>query len=114
MPHLFDASTVYPPLWILFGFVSGFFTERANNRTWKVAWAIAVVLLAILAWQSGIQQEKAQAQQAQREEELRESQQQLNMAFAQIAVFLKLPPGSPHQMIMQRMEARSSARVAPP
>jgi len=38
-----------------------------------------------------VQQEREEAQQAKREEELKKNQQQLNQAFTKIAILLKLP-----------------------
>jgi hypothetical protein len=58
---LFSASAIYQPLWILFGFASGFFT-RAVSKKWKISGAVAVVVLMLLAWRSGVRQTRAQFQ----------------------------------------------------
>jgi hypothetical protein len=105
----FSLRAIITPAWILFGFASGFFTERTVSRNCKVAWTVAFVFLALFAWRSTVQERRQRAQQERtmerEQEELRVGQQELNLAFAKLATALKLPPDSPHEMIMERMRA---------
>ncbi len=105
----FSLSALITPAWILLGFASGFFTERTVSRNWKMAWTVAFVFFALFAWRSTVQQERQRAKRERtmerEQEELRAGQQELNVAFAKLATALKLPPDSPHEMIMERMRA---------
>ena len=122
----FSLSALITPAWILFGFASGFFTERAASRKWKMVWAGAFILLALSAWRDEIQQARQRSAIERSEEQLREGQQQLNLEFVKLATALRIPSDSPHAMIlaqvhtmMHRMESAktgdsATAVTAPP
>ncbi len=107
----FSLSALITPAWILFGFASGFFTERAVSKKWKMIWAGAFLLLALSAWRSEVQQARQDWAIEHSQEELKEGQQQLNLAFAKLATALRMPPDSPHEMILERMHAMDSAKT---
>jgi flagellar biosynthesis/type III secretory pathway M-ring protein FliF/YscJ len=115
----FSLPAVITPAWILLGAIGVLFAR-------KFLWAYLSIclLLAVLSWRSGIDQVREQRAQENRakdfderqrtlerqeqtieagQEELKEAQQQLNLGFAQLATFLKLPPNSPREMILERM-----------
>lgn len=118
---------VITPAWILLGAI-GVLVAR------KFLWAYLSIclMLAALSWRSGVNQVREQHAMAsrardfderqrtleqqeqaieQRQEELKEAQQHLNLGFAQLATFLKLPPNSPHQMVLERMRAMGSGKA---
>jgi len=99
----FSLSALITPAWILFGFASGFFTERAASRKWKMAWAGAFILLALSAWRSEVQQARQTGTIERSQEQLQEGQQQLNLEFVKLATTLRIPPDSPHEMILARV-----------
>jgi len=106
MSDFFSASAIYPPLWILLGFVSGFFAEHAMSEKSKIAWAGAFILLALLAWRSGVQQTRAQV----RDHKL----------IVAIAKKVGVPPDSSPEVIEAAVEDKiaahdkASAVVKPP
>ena len=101
----FSLVTIITPAWILLGAMGVLFTRKS---LW--AYLLICLSLAALSLRSGVVQVREQRAQANREKELKEGQQHLNKEFAQLAIFLKLPPDSPHEMIMERMHVMESAK----
>jgi hypothetical protein len=101
----FSLVAIITPAWILLGAMGVFFTRKS---LW--AYLLICLSLAALSWRSGVVQVREQRAEANREKQLKEGQQQLSREFANLAIFLKLPPDSPHEMILERMHAMDSAK----
>jgi hypothetical protein len=68
-----------------------------------MVWAGAFILLALSAWRSEVQQAWQTSAIKRSQEQLQEGQQQLNLEFVKLATALRIPPDSPHAMILARM-----------
>lgn len=101
----FSSPALITPAWIMLGALGVLFTR-------KLLWAylLVSVLLAALSWGSGVAQLRKQREFDERQKVLETGQQQLNVEFAKLAIFLRMPPNSPHEMILDRMQAMSSTQ----
>jgi cell division protein FtsL len=112
----FSTSALITPAWIILGAVGVLFTR-------KLLWAylLVCVLLAALSWRSGVAQVREQRAFDERQKAVEAGQQQLNVEFAKLAISLRMSPNSPHEMILDRMQAMNSTQtgasgtaIAPP
>jgi hypothetical protein len=99
-----SASALVTPAWIILGALGVLFTR-------KLLWTYlsVCVLLGAVSWYSGVAQVREQRAFDERQEALEEGQQQLNADFARLAISVGMPPNSPHEMILDRMQAMNSA-----
>ena len=104
----FSGPALITPAWIMLGALGILFTR-------KLLWAylLVSVLLAALSWGSGVAQVREQREFDERQKVLETGQQQLNVEFAKLASSLRMPPNSPHEMILNRIEAKSSEQTGP-
>ena len=104
----FSGPALITPAWIMLGALGILFTR-------KLLWAylLVSVLLAALSWGSGVAQVREQREFDERQKVLETGQQQLNVEFAKLAISLRMPPNSPHEMILNRIEAKSSEQTGP-
>src|SRR5208282_1338667 len=112
----FNTSALITPAWIILGAVGVLFTRKS-------LWAYLLVcgLLAAFSWRSGVAQVREQRAFDERQNAVEAGQQQLNVEFAKLAISLRMPPNSPHEMILDRMQAMNSIQtgalgtaIAPP
>jgi hypothetical protein len=103
----FSAPALITPAWIMLGALGVIFTR-------KLFWAylLVSVLLAALSWASGVAQVKEQREFDERQKVVETGQQQLNVEFAKLAISLRMPPNSPHEMILDRMRMMNSTHSA--
>jgi hypothetical protein len=102
----FSASALVTPAWIVLGALGVLFTR-------KLLWAYLLfsVLLAVVSWSSGVAQVSEQRSFDEREKAVEAGQQQLNAEFAKLAISLRMPSNSPHQMILDRVQAMNSSET---
>jgi hypothetical protein len=104
----FSASALITPAWIILGALGVLFTR-------KLLWAylLVSVLLAGVSWCSGVAQVREQHAFDERQKAVEAGQQQLNIEFTKLAISLRMPPNSPHEMILHRMRAMNSTQTGP-
>jgi hypothetical protein len=102
----FSATVLVTPVWIALGGLAVFFTRRLLWLYLSVC-----VLLAIVSWMSGVAQVREQRSFEERQVAVQAEQQQLNVEFQRIAIALRIPPNSPHEMILNRMHAMDTRRT---
>jgi hypothetical protein len=104
----FSAPALISPAWIMLGALGVLLTR-------KLLWAylLVSVSLAALSWGSGVSQVRHEHEFDERQKALEKGQQQLDMDFAKLAISLRMRPDSPHQMILDRMQAMSTAQTWP-
>jgi hypothetical protein len=93
----FSATVLVTPIWIASGGLAVLFTRRL---VWL--YLSICVLLAGVSWLSGVAQVREQRSFAERQMAV---QQQLDAEFEKIAIALRIPPDSPHEMILNHMHA---------
>jgi hypothetical protein len=103
----FSATVLVTPFWIALGGLAVFFTRRLLWLYLSVC-----VLLAALSWFSGVANVREQRSFEERERAVQAGQQRLNADFEQLAIALKIPPNSPHEMVLNRMHAMETTRTA--
>jgi hypothetical protein len=103
----FSASVLVTPVWIALGGLAVLFTRRLLWLYLSVC-----VLLAIVSWMSGVAQVREQRSFEQREKAVQAGQQRLNAEFEQLAIALRVPPNSPHEMILNRMHTIDTKQFA--
>jgi hypothetical protein len=93
-----SASTLITPAWIILGALGVLFTR-------KLLWGylLVSVLLAVISWCSGVAQLREQREFDERQKAVEAGQQQLNIEFTKLAISLRMPPNSPHEMILEQM-----------
>lgn len=104
----FSATVLVTPIWIAIGGVAVLLTRRL---LWL--YVSVCVLLAAVSWFSGVAQVRERRSFEEQEEAVQAGQRRLNAEFQQIAVVLKIPPNSPHEMILNRMHAMDTRMTAP-
>jgi hypothetical protein len=104
----FNVPALITPAWIMLGALGVLFTR-------KLLWVYLLVsiLLAALSWGSGVAQVRRQSEFDERQKVLETGQQQLNVEFAKLAISLRMPPNSPHEMVLNRILAMSSTQTGP-
>ena len=104
----FSAPALVTPAWIVLGALGVLYTR-------KLLWAylLVCVLLALVSWSSGVAQVREQRAFDEREKAVQAGQQQLNAEFAKLAISLRMPANSPHEMILDRMQAMNSSQSGP-
>jgi hypothetical protein len=103
----FSATVLVTPVWIALGGLAVFFTRRLLWLYLSVC-----VLLAVVSWMSGVTQVRDQRSFAEREVVVQAEQQQLSAEFQKIAIALRIPPNSPHEMILNRMHTMDTRSTA--
>jgi hypothetical protein len=103
----FSATVLVTPVWIALGGLAVLFTR-------KLLWLylLICVMLAIVSWMSGIAQVREQRSSEERQVALQAEQRQLNAEFQRIAIALRIPPDSPHEMILNHMHEMDTRRTA--
>ena len=104
-----SATVLVTPIWIALGGLAVLFTRR-------LLWLYLSVcaLLAVVSWLSGFAQLRERRSFEAREEAVQAGQQQLNAEFRTLAISLGMPPESPHEMILNRMDAMNSGQSPTP
>ena len=102
-----SATVLVTPVWIALGGLAVLFTRRLLWLYLSVC-----VLLAIVSWASGVAQVREQRSFEDRQVALQAEQLQLNADFQKIAIALRIPPNSPHEMILSRMHEMDKGRTA--
>ena len=103
----FNATVLVTPVWIALGGLAVLFTRRLLWLYLSVC-----VLLAIFSWISGVAQVGEQRSYDERQVAVQAEQQQLNAEFQKIAIALRIPANSAHEMILNRMHAMDTERTA--
>jgi hypothetical protein len=103
----FNATVLVTPVWIALGGLAVLFTRRLLWLYLSVC-----VLLAIVSWMSGIAMVREQRSFEERQVAVQAEQQQLNAEFQKIAIALRIPANSPHEMILNRMHAMDTGATA--
>jgi hypothetical protein len=103
----FSATVLVTPVWIALGGLAVLFTRRLLWLYLSVC-----VLLAIVSWMSGVAQVREQRSFEDRQVAVQAEQQQLNAEFQEIAIALRIPTNSPHEMILNRMHEMDTGRTA--
>ena len=103
----FNATVLVTPVWIALGGLAVLFTRRLLWLYLSVC-----VLLAIVSWMSGIAKVREQRSFEERQVAVQAEQQQLNAEFQKIAIALRIPANSPHEMILNRMHAMDTGATA--
>ena len=100
-----SASALITPAWIILGALGVLFTR-------KLLWAylLVSVLLAAVSWCSGVAQLKEQREFDERQQAVEAGQQQLDIEFSKLAISLRMPPNSPHEMILEQMHVMNSTQ----
>jgi hypothetical protein len=103
----FSATVLVTPVWIALGGLAVLFTRR-------LLWFYLAVcaLLAVVSWWSGVAQLRERRSFEAHEKAVQAGQQRLNAEFEQLAIALKIPPNSPHEMILRRMHAMDTRGTA--
>jgi hypothetical protein len=101
-----STSALVTPAWIILGAIGVLFT-----RTLLWAYLLVCVLLGAVSWYSGVAQVREQRAFDERQKAVEEGQLQLNAEFAELAIALRMPPNSPHEMILDRMQVMNSAQA---
>ena len=104
----FSTSALITPAWIILGALGVLFTR-------KLLWAylLVSVLLAAVSWCSAVAQFREQRAFDERQKAVEAGQQQLNIEFTKLAISLRMPRNSPHEMILDRMRAMNSTHTRP-
>jgi len=102
----FNATVLVTPVWIALGGLAVLFTRRLLWLYLSVC-----VLLAIVSWISGVAQVREQRSYEERQVAV-QAEQQLNAEFQKIAIALRIPANSAHEMILNRMHAMDTERTA--
>jgi hypothetical protein len=93
-------SAFITPAWIILGALGVLFTQRL---LWP--YLAVCVLLALVSWLSGVAQIREQRSFDERQQAVQAHQQELSAKFEKLAISLGMPANSPHEMIMNRMQA---------
>src|SRR5215467_11148421 len=99
----FTVSAFITPAWIILGALGVLFTQRL---LWP--YLAVCVLLAIVSWLSGVAQIREQRSFDERQKAVQADQRELSAEFEKLAISLGMPPDSPHQMILNRMQGVDS------
>jgi hypothetical protein len=103
----FSATVLVTPVWIALGGLAVLFTRRL---LW--VYLSICVLLAGVSWLSGVTQIREQRSFEERQEAVQAGQQELNAEFEKLAIALRIPPNSPHEMILNHMHAMDTKETA--
>jgi hypothetical protein len=108
--HYLNSSVFITPAWIILGGLGVLFA-----RKWLSVYLLSCVLLATVSWLSGVAQVRKQRSFDEREQAVETGQQELNAEFDKLATALRIPANSPHEMILNRMQAMDAeqGRTAP-
>jgi hypothetical protein len=101
--NYFSVAAFITPAWIILGAVGVIFTKRL---LW--AYLAVCVLLAVVSWLSGVAQMREQRSFDERQKAVQADQQELSAEFEKLATSLGIPANSPHEMILNRMQAMNS------